>query len=94
MERNFSGVWDLMVDAKAVSSLLFACRNWFREYHSTTWNMVPSCLMWLVWYKRNTCTFEDKEIPLDLFKSLLFGNWGFTQCLSIPYFLNSVRFSP
>lgn len=85
---------------KTVSSLLFACRNWFRKPLSTTWNMVLACLMWLVWQEHNTLTCEDIERPLDLLKSLPFGTlfqWacisGFMQCISISDFLQSVSFS-
>ena len=80
---------------KTVSSLLFACRNWFGKYLSTIWNMVPACLMWVVWIERNTCTFEENERTLDLLKALLFGTlfkwarvWGFTNCISISEFLH------
>jgi hypothetical protein len=32
------------------------------ETHSSDiWNMVPLCLMWLIWKERNCRTFEDKE---------------------------------
>ena len=48
----------------------FACRNWFGEHLSNIWNMVPTCIMWLVWQEHNTCTFENIERPLDLFKGV------------------------
>ena len=32
--------------------------------------MVPTCIMWLVWQEHNTCTFENIERPLDLFKGV------------------------
>ena len=85
---------------KTVSSLLLAWRNWFGKHLSTIWNMVPACLMWLVWTKRNTRIFEDNERTLDLLKALLFGTlfqwaciWGFTNCISISEFLHSIRLS-
>ena len=85
---------------KIVSSLLFAWRNWFGKHLSTIWNMVPACLMWLVWTERNTRIFEDKERTLYLLKALLFGTlfqwacvWGFTNCISISDFLHSIRLS-
>ena len=56
---------------KTISSLLFAWRNWFGKHLSTIWNMVPACLMWLVWMERNTRIFEDKERTLDLLKAPL-----------------------
>ena len=74
------------VSPKTVSSLLFPWRNWFGKHLSTIWNMVPACLMWLVWTECNTCTFDENERTLDLLKALLFSTlfkwarvWGFTN---------------
>ena len=74
------------VSPKTVSSLLFPWRNWFGKHQSTIWNMVPACLMWLVWTEHNTCTFDENERTLDLLKALLFSTlfkwacvWGFTN---------------
>ena len=81
------------------SSLLFAWRNWFGKRLSTAWNMVPTCLMWLVWKERNTSIFEDKERSLDLLKASLRyfvsvdTRLGFTNCISISEFLHSVSLS-
>ena len=62
--------------------------------------MVLTCLMWIVWQKCNTRTFEDIERLLDLLKYLLVGTlfkwariWGFTYCISIFDFLQSFSFS-
>ena len=75
------------------SSLLFAWRNWFGKHLSTAWNMVPTCLMWLIWKECNTSIFEDKERPLDLLKAFLFGTlfqWTCIWVLRIVFqFLNS-----
>ena len=54
-----------------IVSLLFAWRNWLGNYTSNVWNMVPMCLMWLVWKERNAQTFKDTERPIDLLKTLL-----------------------
>ena len=54
---------------KMIASLLFSWRNWLGKHLSNIWNMVPACLMWLVWQEHNTHTFEDFERPLDLLKS-------------------------
>ena len=58
---------------KTVSSLLFVWRNWVGKHLSTIWNMVLTCLMWLVWVECNTCIFEDNERPLYHLKALLFS---------------------
>lgn len=42
---------------KLVNSLLSAWRNWFGKPLSTIWNMIPACLMWIVWQERYTHIF-------------------------------------
>ena len=34
---------------KTVASLLFGWWNWPEKHSSNIWNMVPACLMWLIW---------------------------------------------
>ena len=36
-----------------IFSLLFSWRNWLGTHSSNVWNMVPACLMWLIWKERN-----------------------------------------
>ena len=75
---------------RMVVSLLCAWENYLGIHSSSIWNMVPACLMWLIWRKRNTCTFEDVEKSIDLLKSLLVGTlfgwsriWDFTMYFRI-----------
>ena len=82
---------------RTVVSLLCAWENYLGIHSSSIWNMVPACLMWLIWRKRNTCTFEDVEKSIDLLKSLLVGTlfgwshiWGFTLCISVFDFMQSI----
>ena len=81
-----------------VDTLLFSWKNWFGKHGSDLWNMVPACLMWLVWKERNRHTFEDMENSLDqsMFARTLF-DWSrvrdFTHCSSILEFQVSLRFS-
>ena len=77
-----------------IVSLFFAWRNVLGKSSSNVWNMVPACLMWLIWWERNTHIFEDIERLVDLLRSMLAGTlfgwsrtWGFKQCISIFYFL-------
>ena len=95
--KEFGIHWVML---KTISSLLFAWRNWFGKHLSTIWNMVLTCLMWLVWMERNTCIFEDNERPLYHLKALRFSTlfqwahiWGFTNYISIFEFLHSNRLS-
>ena len=83
-----------------IVSLLFAWRNWLGTYSSKVWNMVPACLMWLVWKERNAQTFEDIERPIDMLKNLLARTlfewsciWGLAHCSSLSDFLIFVRLS-
>ena len=97
---KFFDVWDSMGDAEGGCLFTFAWRNCLGKQFSNIWNMVLACLMWLIWWEHNTCTFEDFERPLDLLKSLLVGTlfeWsfirGYTRCTSIFEFLESVSVS-
>ena len=88
------------VMTKTVASLLLSWWNWLGKHSSNIWNMVPACLMWLIWQARNNHTFEDIVRSIDLLKPILVGTlfkwgkiWGFTQCISISEFLFSIRIS-
>ena len=53
-----------------VDTLLFSWKNWFGKHGSNLWNMVPACLMSLVWKEWNRHTFEDMENSLDQLKTM------------------------
>lgn len=54
-----------------VIALLFGCRNWFREHSSDIWNLVPSCLMWIMWKEGNKHTCENFESSQEQLQSVL-----------------------
>ena len=92
------GVQWVMSDT--IVSLLFAWRNWLGTHSSKVWNMVPTCLMWLVWKERNAQNFEDIERSIDMVKNLMARTlfewsriWGLTQCSSLSDFLLSIWLS-
>ena len=62
-----------------VLDLLFEWRNWFRKHSSDVWNLVPLCLMWMLWQESNLRTFEDLESLeicfIELFATSLF-DWS------------------
>ena len=58
---------------KTVTSLLFGWWNWPGKHSSNFWNMVPACLMWLIWREHNNCTFEDIVTSIDLLKPIIAG---------------------
>jgi hypothetical protein len=66
---------------------------------SGVWNLIPSCLMWIIWRERNNCTFEDKETTMDKLLEIFFGVlydwsrvWAFTSSPSVGEFLVSLAF--
>ena len=67
-----------------VADMLFSWWNGLGRHSSDIWNLVPLCLMWIVWKGCNRCTFEDVSNSncqhLDCFASTLFDwsrAWGF-----------------
>ena len=85
---------------RSVKSFFFIWRNWFGKHLSIVWNMVPACLMWLVWQERNARIFEDNVRNLEHLKCLLFHTlflwahiWGCTNCTAVVDFIVSISFS-
>ena len=87
LEQCSLDIWDSLGAALYLPTLLFGWINWFRKHSSDVWNLMPACLMWLVWKERDSCMFEKDEGPLWIFgihwllpytlPTLLFGwrNW-------------------
>ena len=48
----------------SVESLVYCWSFWLGNFNSDIWNMVPDCLMWIVWTERNRRSFEDTEKSL------------------------------
>jgi hypothetical protein len=49
------------------------------------WNMVPSCLLWCLWRKRNDISFKDPERTLvDLESFFVFTLYTWTTTLVAP----------
>ena len=85
------------VRPRSVAGLLSCWHQWLRNHNSDIWNLVPGCLIWIVWLERNRCSFEDNEKTLDELKVLCqrrflewFRCWGFTDCSSLSEFLSSL----
>ena len=81
----------------SVAGLLSCWHPWLGKHNLDIWNLVPGCLMWIVWLERNHCSFEDNEKTLDELKvlcqrSLLEWSrcWGFTNCSSLSEFMSSL----
>jgi hypothetical protein len=83
-----------------VANLLYGWYNCFGKQNSLVWNLVPLCLLWIVWRERNSHIFEDKEHSNTKLTELFFGTlfywarvWGFTSAVSLANFVVSLSFS-
>ena len=56
---------------RLVTRLLSCWHQWLGKHNSNIWNLIPGCLMWIVWLERNRHSFEDNEKTLDELKVLL-----------------------
>ena len=88
--RSFGVSWVL---PKRVIDLLASWRNWLGKHFSNVWNLVPHCVMWIIWRKRNNPIFVDSVLSrnklLALFVTTLFDwshAWGFTSTKSFRCF--------
>ena len=84
----------------SVAGLLSSWHQWLGKHNSEIWNLVPGCLMWIMWLERNRRSFEDKGKTLEELKILCQRSlmewshcWGFTESLSLLEFLFSLRLS-
>ena len=94
MLQAFGILW---VMPGSVAGLLSCFYQWHGKHNSDIWNLVPGCLMWIVWLERNRRSFENKEKTLDELKLLCHRSllewsccWGFTDCSSLSEFLPSL----
>ncbi len=103
----FFGFSFVYIPCTRASPLRFSCNeflllgwwNWFGKKDSRVWNLIPSCLMWTIWWEWNNRTFENKELAMDklleFFHGVLFDwsrAWGFTSSPSVGEFLVSLAF--
>ena len=75
------------------SSFIVWLEELIQERSSDNGNLVPSCLMWIMWKERNNRTFENIECTQEELHSMLIQMlfywsrvWGFTHCNSLLEF--------
>ena len=95
--RSFGVLW---VFPNNVADLLFGWFNCFGKHKSSIWNLVPHCLMWIVWRERNSRIFEDEEHSKTKLSELFFGllfdwarTWRLTSEVSLASFVVSLNFT-
>ena len=80
--------------------LLFGWWNGLGRQASDIWNLIPLCLMWILWLERNRRSFEDTSSSdsqlRDYFASTLF-DWSrvrvFTSSPNVIDFISSLSCS-
>ena len=83
-----------------VMDLLFSWWNGLGKHASDIWNLIPLCLMWIVWLESNRWSFEDTSSSdsqlRDSFAVMLF-DWsrvrGFTSSLNVFDFISCLSYS-
>ena len=95
MLRLFGIDWVML---GSLGDLLFCLHHWLGKHNSNIWNLVPSCLMWTIWTKRNRCSSEDSGKTMvqlvDLCQRTLFDwsrCWGLSDCSTLMDFLLFIR---
>ena len=90
----------LLIHCALASDLWHLVLRTFGKHKSLVWNLVPLCLMWTVWRKRNSRIFEDAKHLRTTLSELFFGLlfdwaqvWGFTSAVSLADFVVSLNFS-
>jgi hypothetical protein len=95
--RSFGVCW---VFPNSIKDLLYGWFNSFGKHESEIWNLVPLCLLWIVWREHNHHIFDDMEHSpsklVELFFGLLF-DWarvgGLTPMNSLADFVASLCFT-
>jgi len=79
--------------------IFFGWRNWLGKNSKDIWNLVPLCLIWILWQEWNRRTFEHLERSrdrlLDHFVGTLFDwsrAWGLMNNDSITIFSLYISF--
>ena len=95
--RSFGVLW---VFPSNIVDLLFGWFNCFGKLNFSVWNLVPLCLMWIVWRERKSRIFEDEEHSNSKLAEIFFGLlfywarvWGLTSEVSLLAFVVSLNFS-
>ena len=78
---TFCWLWSLalrlfsvaLVLPKKVINLLAGWKNWLGKQRSNIWNLVPHCVMWIIWGEHDSHIFEDMELNRDQLLALFAG---------------------
>ena len=88
----------MLLKSLNLKQLNFIYHSMWIVWKSNIWNLIPGCLMWIVWLEQNRCSFENMEKTLDELKVLSQRSlfewsrcWGFIESSSLLDFLFSLR---
>ena len=102
------GLWSFVLQTfvicwvlpRGVLDVFFGWYNGLGKLHLKVWNMVPPCILWILWRKRNSRIFENTERTAsqlqELFSNTLYGwakTWGYSRSDSVTSFLISLHIS-
>ena len=94
MFQIFGTQW---VMPSSMESLVYCWSYWLGKFNSDIWNMVPSCLMCIVWTDKNSRSFENTVKSLVQLQALCqktlfdwFRCWGFSDYSTILEFISSL----
>ena len=97
MFRIFGIFWVL---PGGVLDLFFDWYNGLGNLHLKVWNMVPPCILWTLWWERNSHIFENAERSASQLQELLSNSlyewakaWGYSRSDSVTSFLDSLHTS-
>ena len=83
--------------SRSITDFLFGWWNSLGKHLSHIWNLIPLCLMWCIWRKRNQRTFEDLDRFDDQLFALFSGSlfywsrtWELASSDSLLLFLSSL----
>ena len=105
LKKDHSNWWNGLgkhawVFSETVKDLLFNWWNGLGKHASDIWNLVPLCLMWIVWLERNRRSFEDTSTAdsqlRDSFAVMLFDwsrVWNFTSSPNVFDFISCLSHS-
>ena len=98
MDLYASGLWHVLGHVRLGGGFTCCWHQWIGNHTSNVWNLIPSCLMLIVWLECKYYSFEDtKKMLEELFVLCQHSPfdwsrcWDFINFFSLPEFMHSLR---